>query len=376
MKNNLKNDQLNPIMLKFLLKPFFLFLTLLYCAAPIKAQTKAADESTKTLRVGVAGSEPFVFENTNTGISVEIWDKIAEKKAWSYEYVPFKNVEDVLLALNKGNVDLVVGPISITAKRLETMRFSQPFYNSSISIISRIDNLSLWEKFKPLFSLKLLIAVGIFLIILAIVGSLFWLAERKKSPEQFPHKPLQGIGTGMWLAIVTMSTTGYGDKAPITVMGRIIAGTWMVVTIVFATSMIAGIASTLTLSSIGSTTISTVEQLSGKKAATISGSPSEAFLTKAKAKVIGVGNLAEAIEKLENKDVEAVVFDRPQLLYYLKNNENENLYISKAEYYKQGYGFAFPGNSQLILDVNRTLLELSENQETEKIIHTYIQKDE
>jgi polar amino acid transport system substrate-binding protein len=71
-----------------------------------------------------------------------------------------------------------------------------------------------------------------------------------------------------------------------------------------------------------------------------------------------------------------VVYDRPQLLYFLKNNNNEDLYISKAEYYKQGYGFAFPLNSELMYDVNRALLMLAENQETERIIHYYIQKDE
>ena len=91
---------------------------------------------------------------------------------------------------------------------------------------------------------------------------------------------------------------------------------------------------------------------------------------------IGENNLNEAMAKLKSKDVEAVVFDRPQLLYYLKNNNNEELYISKAEYYKQGYGFAFPVNSELTLSVNRALLELAENQEIERIINYYIQKDE
>lgn len=173
-----------------------------------------------------------------------------------------------------------------------------------------------------------------------------------------------------------MSTTGYGDKAPVTLLGRIITGAWMVISIIFATSMVAGIASILTLSSLESTTISTIEQLSSSQAATISGSTSEDFLNKSKVKVVRANNLIEAVAMLENKEVEAVVFDRPQLLYYLKNYNNEKLYISKAEYYKQGYGFAFPSNSELIFSVNRTLLELTENQETERIINYYIQKDE
>lgn len=361
---------------KILLKHLFFYLTLLFCVLQIQAQTKQPVHIPDTLRVGIAGSEPFVFEENNNGIAAEIWDEIAEERSWEYRYVRFKNVEEALHSLTKRDLDLVVGPISITSKRLESMRFSQPFYNSSISIISRETDMSLWQRIKPLFSTKLLYAVGIFLVILGIVGTLLWLAERKESPEQFPKGPLQGIGTGMWLAIVTMSTTGYGDKAPITLVGRIITGTWMVISIIFATSMVAGIASILTLTSLDSTTVSTIEQLSGRNAATISGSPSEDFLKKSKAKTVEVTTLNEAIEKLKNKEVEAVVFDRPQLLYYMKNNNDDKLYISKAEYYKQGYGFAFPSDSELIPSVNRTLLELAENQQIERIINYYIKKDE
>ena len=93
-------------------------------------------------------------------------------------------------------------------------------------------------------------------------------------------------------------------------------------------------------------------------------------------KTISVANLNEAIEKLENKEVDAVVYDRPQLLHFLKNNGEEGLHIAKAEYYKQGYGFAFPLHSPLVYDVNRALLELAEDQETERIINYYLDKDE
>ena len=69
-----------------------------------------------------------------------------------------------------------------------------------------------------------------------------------------------------------------------------------------------------------------------------------------------------------------MVYDRPQLLYFLKKH-NENLYITNAEYYKQGYGFAFPLNTTLIYDINRALLELAEDQEIQRIVDYYLNKD-
>ena len=342
----------------------------------LQAQSKLSDSVRDTLIVGVSGTEPFIVKSQETanpkGISVEIWEDLAKKKGWFYSYKIYDNVDEALHALERGSLDLLVGPISITSQRVIHARFSQPYYQSSLAILSRMDEPNLWDRIKPLFSTKLLIAVSMFLFILAIVGTLFWLAERKKSPEQFPSDPLRGIGNGMWLAIVTMSTTGYGDMAPITLRGRIIAGSWMVITFIFATSMIAGIASTLTITGLGSSTVNNIEQLSSRNVATIDGSPAEFFLKEHKTKVIEVTDLAEAMAKLKSKEVEAVVYDRPQLLYYLKYHKGENLYIARAEYYKQGYGFAFPLNSSLVNEINRMLLELAEDREVQRIIDYYL----
>ncbi|MEN2281506.1 transporter substrate-binding domain-containing protein [Algoriphagus sp. SE2] len=362
---------------KTIYRCFILFVSLLFSnSIHVFAQSEIAQSD--TLLVGVAGSQPFVFPKNmdNKGIAVDLWEDLATNKNWIYKYKYFDQVEEAISELEKERLDILIGPISITSSRHELVQFSQPFYNSSLSILSRTDELTLWQKIKPFFSIRLLIAVGVFLFILAIVGFLLWLAESKNSPEQFPKDPVSGIGNGMWFAVVTMSTVGYGDKAPVTLLGRVITGTWIIVSVIFATSMVAGIASTLTLNSLSSSTILNIEQLSNKKASTLIGSPSVEFLKENRAKIIDSNTLEEAIEKLKNKEVEAVVYDRPQLLYYIKQNQTENLYLAKAEYFKQGYGFAFPFKSSLVYEFNRALLEFSENQETQRIIDRYLEKDE
>lgn len=355
-----------------------LFLAL-HCGAIVHAQAEKEGPlpaNSGIIRVGIAGSRPFVFDSAadKKGIAIEIWEDIAQKKNWPFQYQYFDGVKPALAAMGNGDLDLVVGSISITSNRLERMRFSQPYYNSSLAIMSRKDKPSLWDKIQPIFSYKLAIAVGIFVFILALVGTLLWLVERKKS-EQFPNNAVDGIGTGMWLALVTMTTVGYGDKAPETVWGRVITGSWMVISLIFATSMVAGIASTLTLSSMGHSTIANIENLDGRKAAAVGESPAEEFLQEHDIDIVRVATLAEGAEKLKNREVDAMVYDRPQLLYYLKENKNTKLFIAKAEYYKQGYGFAFPQNSPLVYDVNRTLLELSEDQKIAEIVKEYLNID-
>ncbi len=66
---------------------------------------------------------------------------------------------------------------------------------------------------------ELLVAVGLFVILLVMTSALMYFAEHHVQPKAFSSIP-----AAMWWAVVTMTTLGYGDVYPITVMGRILAG--------------------------------------------------------------------------------------------------------------------------------------------------------
>ncbi|HLR37111.1 MAG TPA: transporter substrate-binding domain-containing protein [Chitinophagaceae bacterium] len=330
----------------------------------------------KTFNIGVAGSAPFVVDTQlETGISLEIWQAIANEDNFDYKLIPYHDVPNALADLDSGTLDAVVGPISITASRSINAKFTQPYYQSSLSIMSRTEPPSLWQRVKPFFSIRFFYAVFIFLFILSIVGTFLWLAERKKNPEEFPHQPTKGIANGMWCAIVTMTTTGYGDLSPKTLKGRVIAGSWMIISIVFATTMVAGIASTLTLSGFSTNTITKANQLANKKVALVKDSPADEFVQPYGTKEVYVQTLEEAYRALKTGKVDAIVFDRPQLLYFHKTHKDENVVISRDEYIRQGYGFAVPINSQDLHEIDITLLKLQESGRVERIINTWLGED-
>jgi polar amino acid transport system substrate-binding protein len=90
------------------------------------------------MRVGVAGSAPFVADSAGSeGIAVEVWQRLAARLGWRYEAVRFEDVPHALQALERGEIDLVVGPVSITAQRAAHVQFTQPYFQSSLSIMSR-----------------------------------------------------------------------------------------------------------------------------------------------------------------------------------------------------------------------------------------------
>lgn len=277
----------------------FIFLFLSFNITSVGAQPRQ-----DSLKIGVSGSEPFI-ENIGqqTGISLEIWQDIANMGNLDYKLIPYQGVPNALTDLSNGELDAVVGPISITPERARHVKFTQPYYQSSISIMSRSESPTLFQRLKLLLSKRFLYAVLGFLCMLAIVGFLFWLAERHRNPDEFSSSPVKGIGDGMWCAIVTMTTTGYGDIAPRTLKGRVIAGCWMVICIAFATTMVAGISSTLALSASNVKTISKAEQLNDQKVAVVKNSPAAAFVKKYGAQRVYVTTLSDGYKALKSKKV-------------------------------------------------------------------------
>ncbi|MCP9800084.1 potassium channel family protein [Synechococcus sp. RedBA-s] len=58
-------------------------------------------------------------------------------------------------------------------------------------------------------------SAGVLLICLFTVGTLIWLAEHRTNPDNFPCHSLRGAGNGMWFALVTLTSVGYSDWAPV-----------------------------------------------------------------------------------------------------------------------------------------------------------------
>ncbi len=87
-------------------------------------------------------------------------------------------------------------------------------YSPGLSILQRV----ITHARQALLSVLL----GVFIVLLA-AGSLAYLLERNAQPEFFGSIP-----ASLWWAIVTLTTTGYGDAVPHTIAGRMLAGLVMV----------------------------------------------------------------------------------------------------------------------------------------------------
>ncbi|NOY93717.1 MAG: transporter substrate-binding domain-containing protein [Deltaproteobacteria bacterium] len=323
---------------------------------------------TALLRVALTGSEPFVVSHPDgpTGISVEVFDAIATRARINYRFVHAPSAAAAIAAVARGDVDLAVGPISITAERAQHVDFTQPYFLASLGIASP-QRLSLWQRAKPFLSRAFIVGVAGLSFVLLVIGTLIWLLERRRNPEHFPKAPLQGIANGAWFALVTMTTVGYGDKAPITLAGRVVAGVWMVVSMVIASSLIAGIATALTLARVDSSAIESADELSGKDVAVVRGTTAIAFVRSRGGRPVVASSLQAALADVSSGRASAIVFDRPALSYAIAQDANLDLTLAEASYEPQGYGFAIATGSALGHRLDVALLDFAGSRQMELI---------
>lgn len=347
-------------MLKRILLIFILSPTLVYAQEPVQKDS---------LVIGIKNTPPFIIsENKNyTGISIMLWDNIASELDLDYSYKEYNTLEALLTALNQGEIDLSINPLTVTSKRIATLDFTQPFFITNLAMATTKEGQNKWLTFlKNFFSFQFLKVVILLLVVLMIFGILVWLFERKKNEEQFGGG-WKGVWSGLWWSAVTMTTVGYGDKAPSTTGGRIVALVWMFTAIIIISGFTASIASALTVSSL-EVSIKGPKDLKNFEVATVEASTGESFLERSNIQHQSVTSLNEALEMLNNGEIEVVVYDEPLLRYMLNNKKySKNLMILEPTFATQYYSFALSDGNELIEDINPVLLQ-EINQPSWKII--------
>lgn len=368
------------LFLQKLLKPTS-YLTGLSLAAAISLPSLA--QESKPLRVGVAGSAPFVIQEGKsvTGIALDVWEEVAADRQLDYQLIPYPSVPQGIQAVSQRELDLLIGPISITPNRLESdqIEFTQPYFVANIGLLLPAKPPSLWSRVAPFFGLAAVSSSLVLIALLFVVGNLIWLAERRRNPEQFPPDYPNGVRNGIWFALVTLTTVGYGDRAPITKLGQFIAGVWMIVTLVAVSSITAGLASAFTaaLSEAGaSEEFQTLRDLRGASIAVVAGTTAVKWAQYYDTRIEQTQSLEEAIDRVVRGQAEGVIFDRPALLYYLRQNPDLPLRMSPLTVASETYGFVLPANSSFKKKLSVEILELIDGRRLLEIAEKWLSRED
>ncbi len=355
---------------------FFMLLVILLSWSFLSPSFLFAQDSrsNKTLIVGTKIAPPFAMKAEDghwEGISIELWDRIAQKLDINYEWQEH-NLKSLLSGISDTSLDAGIAAITITSEREKHFDFSHSYYSTGLSIAVPTDTNNGWlNVLKGIFSKRMLIIVLMLAAVLFLVGTLAWFLERKKNPEHFSPHPLAGIADGFWWAAVTMTTVGYGDMAPKSLGGRIVALFWMFSSLLLLSGIIAGIATTLTLSKI-QPLISGPEDLARVRVASIDKSTSAYYLKDHHIKSRYYASVLNGLDAIKQGKVNAMVYDAPLLVHLIKNHFEGDLEVLQSRFELQDYGIAFPENSNLRESVNRVMLDIIHEPEWQDILKTYL----
>ena len=331
----------------------------------------AQNPDSKKLIIGLKESPPFVMgqEDSYRGVCIDLWKEIADELDYEYSFKTYK-LEGLLQAVENGEVDLSINPLTVTAERIQRFSFSQPFYVTNLGIATRYkDDSTILAFISNLFSLDFIKAVFLLMMIIFIFGLIVWLVERKYNKEQF-SKGVKGLGDGIWWSAVTMTTVGYGDKAPVSPWGRIISVVWMFTAVIVISSFTAGIASSLTITQL-ETNIKGIDDLRKVRVGTISNSASASFLQDYGINYKPYDNISEGLQDIDDGQINAFVYDEAILRYLIHDNKlNERIIIIPSSYSKEYFSFA-SANEDLINKINPALIRKIESADWKDILEKY-----
>jgi ABC-type amino acid transport substrate-binding protein len=168
-----------------------------------------------------------------------------------------------------------------------------------------------------------------------------------------------------------MTTVGYGDKAPITVAGRLLAIIWMFTSLLMISVFTASVASLLLADRLDSR-VSGLKDLPHVHVASIRNSTSEAYLRRQRIRFRPFETPLDALQALKDGNVDAVVYDAPMLRYKINEQFRDELAVLPIRFETQNYGIGLPTASELREPVNQSLLRVTSEPDWQDTLYRYL----
>jgi len=355
--------------------PVVAILVSIAAAVPVAAQEQPSpDFPVRELIVGTKLAPPFAMKDANgawAGISIELWQQIAEKLGLKYRLAEEPSVQDLVSATARHDYDLSIAAITITADRERNVDFSQPFYDTGLGIAVSTRNASVWREIvNTMTSFGFLQAAGALIGIALLVGALIWVFERRHN-EDFGGGAAKGLGASIWWSAEAMTQASTGHRGPKTLAGRGLAIVWMVVSIITIAVFTASVTSALTTRQIRGL-VNGVEDLPRVRVGTLSGSATTGFLDAERIRYRGYAKVQDGLDALTAGTIDAFVYDKPLLIWNVEQQYAGAIDVLDTVFDPQSYGIAMPTGSRYRRAIDVALLEAVHDERWKQTLFRYL----
>lgn len=364
----------------------FVPMTIIGAVALVPSMVSANEDRTdpRILRVGTMDAPPFVIKTEDgrwEGLSIELWRAVARDLKYEYELVEFDSLDMVLRGFEKKELD-VFPAMAITDTYEIILDLSHPFLTSGSAIAVPTETLKY-----SLFGLTELAAANRFLvlkdflmflvllILLAFVaGGVVWVFESRYNSEMFGGAVIKGIWSGIWWAVVTSTTVGYGDKAPKTIGGRVVAICWMFASIILIAGFTAVVTTSLTIGGLKGK-VNSARDLYSVRVGTVAGSKSLNFLNQHGISTLSFETEQGGLLALVDKNIDAFFFNELILKDLVKKEFPGRIHVLSETFDNYYIGMALADGSTLREPINRALLKITDTKEWDLLMKHYIGSD-
>jgi len=197
------------------------------------------------------------------------------------------------------------------------------------------------------------------LILTAMAGVIIWALDTYWNKEEFPRSFIRGSWDGFWWSFISMTTVGYGDKSPKSVVARVFSIIWIMLGLIIMAIFMANITSALTALSLQLEPSSLVDV----KVAVLSNGTEYQHAMDEKAKPTVFERIDDMIQAVKSKQVDGMLLDRYTASYYQSRIQLESLYTVKTFELQGGIGILFNRNreklAECLLNYHRTSIWMS-----------------
>ena len=316
--------------------------------------------------------EPFVIRDGDLvdGFYFEIWEDVAASLDFDYRVEWADSFGDMLERLDDGSADIAIAPLAPTAEREERYDFSSAVITSGpqLGVHDRTtSSASLLRTLVGSGALRVLLFAGLGLVVL---GHIIWLVERRDD-EGFGdfHKSWpRGAWDGIWWAAVTVTTVGYGDTAPRSTRGRLVAMLAMLASLFLVGAFVSQVTADLEQGR-QEQGISDIDDVEDREVAAVAGSTFATYVESQGLTVVGYPTQADAFEAVATGDHDVVVAN-PFALATV--GPPLGIHAAGDVLYEEFETFGFPQGSALRERVNGALADLQSTGRIQRIIDRWI----
>lgn len=312
-------------------------------AAPAAAATDVAPTAPRIVRVGVYEVPPFAEPDAALkwkGFAVVLFEASAIQLQMIPEFRQYANIDDLMSAVEKGEVEAGIGNIMVTSKRLTQVDFSQPILDGGLRVMVPSDRTHtlrrLWNGLVEDGHVQVLFWALVGMLALSVVV----MAVLRRLDQEFSKHWHEGFAEAMYHVVSVMMTgkTSYKGKLGPAWLGRVIASVWLVFGVASVAYFTSSITSVMTADTM-SDAVHGPKDLPGRTVGVITGSVGARYCAEHGIDVVTYDTLDEAARALADRVTDAVVSDAQSLEFYDVSHPQVNVAVVGEMFERRHYAF-------------------------------------